>query len=414
MTETTGDLGSDEATTDVGPLALMMDPAVSANPQPVYRQLRSECPVSRQDGGMFGDGGMAMLFRHAEVEEALRSPERFSSDFGTGVTGLGNDRPLIPLQIDPPDHKKYRVLLDPLFAPQKMALIEDDVAALVNELIDGFIDRGECEFNSDFAVPMPCIVFLRLMGLPEEDLDLFLRLKDGIIRGGGELDPEKQGEARAAAGRECYDYFNAVLDEREEERRDDMLSHFLDAEVDGHSLSREEILDICYLFLIAGLDTVTDSLTCFFHTLANRPDLRQRIVDEPAVIPAAVEELLRWETPVPGVVRVAATDLEMAGCPIKQGDAIMLSLGSANTDDDAFENAGDIDFDRAVNRHYAFGGGIHRCLGSHLARRELRVALREWHRRIPEYHIPEDAELQWAPLLRQVEHFPLVFDRIQD
>lgn len=395
---------------DLGPLGLMLDPAVSANPQPVYRRLRAECPVSRQDGpGMFGDGGMAILFRHADIEDALRAPDRFSSRFGTGAAGLGNDRPLIPLQIDPPDHKKYRVLLDPLFAPQRMAVLEDEIAALVNRLIDGFIERGECEFNNDFAVPMPCIVFLQLMGLPVEDLDLFVRLKDGIIRGGGELDLLKQGEARAAAGRECYDYFDAVLDERERDRRDDMLSHFLDAEVDGQTLSREEILDICFLFLIAGLDTVTDSLTCFYHTLASRPELRQRILDDPEVIPAAVEELLRWETPVPGVARIAAVDFEVDGCPIKQGDSIMLSLGSANTDEAAFARADEIDFDRESNRHYAFGGGIHRCLGSHLARRELRVAMREWHRRIPHYHIPEGAELQWAPLLRQLEHFPLVF-----
>lgn len=413
MTYTSDDPGA-VGLTELGPLGLMMDPSVSANPQPVYRQLRAACPVFRQDPpGMLGDGGTVMLFRHADVETALRDPNRFSSAFGVGAAGLGNDRPLIPLQIDPPDHKKYRVLLDPLFAPQRMALLEDDIAALVNELIDGFVDRGECEFNNEFAVPMPCIVFLRLLGLPVADLDVFIRLKDGIIRGGGETDFEKQGEVRSAAGKECYDYFNAVLDEREKQRRDDMLSQFLDAEVDGQTLTREEILDICFLFLIAGLDTVTDSLTCYYHTLAQRPDLRQRIIDEPAVIPAAVEELLRWETPVPGVVRVATQDFEISGCPISAGDSVMLSLGSANTDDQAFEHADQIDFDRDANRHYAFGGGIHRCLGSHLARRELRVALREWHRRIPAYHIAEGAELEWAPLLRQVEHLPLVFDEVR-
>lgn len=400
---------------ELGPLGLMSDPGVSANPQPAYRQLRQVCPISRQDGpGMFGDGGMAMLFRHADVEEALRAPERFSSSFGVGSAGLGNDRPLIPLQIDPPDHRKYRVLLDPLFAPQKMALIEDDIAVLVNQLIDGFIDRGECEFTEDFAVPMPCIVFLRLMGLPVEDLDLFVRLKEGIIRGGGEVDLEKQGAVRSEAGRECYDYFDAVLDERQKDRRDDLLSLFLDAEVDGQRLTREEILDTCFLFLIAGLDTVTDSLTCFYHTLASTPDLRQRIVDQPDLIPSAVEELLRWETPVPGVVRVARSDFELSGCPIKEGDTVMLSLGSANTDEEGFDRAGEIDLERAPNRHYAFGGGIHRCLGSHLARQELRVALREWHRRIPAYHIPAGVELEWAPLLRQLEHLPLVFDEVRN
>lgn len=390
----------------------MMDPSVAANPQPAYRKLRNASPVSRAEISMFGEGGMVMLFRHEDVENTLRSPELFSSNFSMGSMGLGNDRPLIPLQIDPPEHKKYRVLLDPLFAPQRMAVLEEDVARLVNELIDGFVASGECEFNNDFAVPLPCIVFCRLLGLPYEDLHLFLEMKEGIIRGNGEADPAKAGEARSEAGRKCYDYFNRILDEREIEPRDDMLSHFLRAEVDGQRLSREEILDICYLFLIAGLDTVTDSLTCFYHFLANNPLHRLQIVNDPSVIPAAVEEMLRWETPVPMVARVATRDTEIGGCPVNSGDMVAVCLGSANTDETAIPGGDEVRFDREANRHYAFGGGIHRCLGSHLARLELRVALREWHRRIPTYHIPEGAELRWAPLLRQVEHLPIVFDEV--
>lgn len=391
---------------------MMLDPAVSANPQPVYRKLRDASPVSRTEFSMFGEGGTVMLFRHQDVEQTLRNPELFSSNFSMGAMGLGNDRPLIPLQIDPPEHKKYRVLLDPLFAPQRMAKLEDDVAGLVNELLDGFVDRGECEFNNDFAVPLPCIVFCRLLGLPYEDLHLFLEMKEGIIRGNGELDPVKQGEARAAAGQQCYAYFNQMLDERELERRDDMLSHFLDVEVDGQRLSREEILDICFLFLIAGLDTVTDSLTCFYNFLATSPAHRMQIVDDPSVISSAVEEMLRWETPVPMVARVATQDVEIGGCPVKSGDLVSVCIGSANTDETAIPDGDTVDFRRETNRHYAFGGGIHRCLGSHLARLELRVALREWHRRIPAYHIPDGAELKWAPLLRQVEHLPIVFDEV--
>lgn len=389
-----------------------MDPSVAAHPQPAYKKLRDASPVSRAEISLLGEGGMVMLFRHEDVEHALRSPELFSSNFSMGSMGLGNVRPLIPLQIDPPEHKKYRVLLDPLFAPQRMAALEEDVARLVNELIDGFVANGECEFNNDFAVPLPCIVFCRLLGLPYEDLHLFLEMKEGIIRGNGEADPAKAGEARSEAGRKCYDYFNKILDEREIDPRDDMLSHFLQAEVDGQRLSREEILDICYLFLIAGLDTVTDSLTCFYHFLANNPSHRLQMVNDPSVIPAAVEEMLRWETPVPMVARVATRDTEIGGCPVNSGDMVAVCLGSANTDETAIPGGDEVLFDREANRHYAFGGGIHRCLGSHLARLELRVALREWHRRIPAYHIPEGAELRWAPLLRQVEHLPIVFDEV--
>ena len=136
------------------------------------------------------------------------------------------------------------------------------------------------------------------------------------------------------------------------------------------------------------------------------------LVEDPAVIPAAVEEMLRYESPVPFVIRVATEATEIGGCPINAGDSVMLLLGSANNDERAVDDAAAVDFDREVNRHLAFGGGVHRCLGSHLARLELRVGVREWHRRIPDYHIPDDVELEWATMLRQVEHLPLVFDEV--
>jgi cytochrome P450 len=349
-----------------------------------------------------------VMARHADVDHTLRNPLLYSSRFGEGMGGLGNDRPLIPLQIDPPDHKKYRVLLDPVFAPRQMARLEGEVAALVNSLMDGFIERGTCEFMSEFAVPLPCTVFLRLMGLPLEDLDLFLRIKDGIIRGGNEADFYKQFEVRKRAGEECYAYFEAALERLATHPVDGLLCDLLQADVGGVRLTREEIIDICYLFIMAGLDTVTDSLCCFWSFLAEHDDHRGRIASDPAVVPNAVEELLRWESPVAGVARIAAEDTELNGCPIHKGDSVLVFVGAANTDPAAIERAGEVDFDRAVNRHHAFGGGIHRCLGSHLARLELRVAMREWHRRIPEYRIAEGAELLWTPMLRAALELPLV------
>jgi len=185
------------------------------------------------------------------------------------------------------------------------------------------------------------------------------------------------------------------------------MRRLLDAEVDGERLTRQEILDILFLFIIAGLDTVTDSLCCFFSYLAENSAHRDALVKDPSVIPSAVEELLRWESPVAGVARVAAEDVELSGCPVKKGDSLLVFVGAANTDATALEAADRVEFDRETNRHYAFGGGIHRCLGSHLARTELRVAMREWHRRIPEYRIEEGAELIWTPMLRAVHHLPL-------
>jgi cytochrome P450 len=389
-------------------LKIMMDPEFAKDPRPFFARMRSG-PPARDDIDIPGRKPTVLISRAKDVEETLRNPKLFSSAFGEGMGGLGNDRPLIPLQIDPPDHKKYRVLLDPYFAPRQMAKHEQDVAALVNQLIDRFIEGGGCEFTSEFAIPLPCTVFLQLMGLPLEKLDYFLWIKDGIIRGHGETNFVKQAEARRTAGLECYSYFSEALDRIAAERTPGLLLDLLEAEVDGVRLTREDIMDICFLFIIAGLDTVTDSLCCFWSFLAENPDHRRRIAENQEIVPAAVEELLRWESPVSGVARVAAEDTEVSGCPVHAGESLLIFVGAANTDPDGIDKAHEVDFDRPVNRHSAFGQGIHRCLGSHLARLELRVAMREWHRRIPDYRIRDGADLVWTPMLRAVHEMPLEF-----
>ena len=258
-------------------------------------------------------------------------------------------------------------------------------------------------------------MFLTLLGLPIDELPTFLAMKDGIIRPdhvtGTVFGSDVAVAHQRATATSIYEYFDAALDELEGagSRREDLLSLFLDSEVDGHKLTREDILDICFLFLIAGLDTVTATLDCMFGYLSTHPEQRRRLVDDPALIPGAIEEMLRWETPVMGVVRIAMEDTEIGGCPVHRGDQVVALLGSANTDEDDVERAGDVLLDREVNRHLAFGGGVHRCLGSHLARQELRVALREWHRRIPEYAVAPGVELEYTAAIRSIEHFPMVF-----
>src|SRR5580704_1275825 len=398
---------STEAGYGESPLSAM-DPEMAAHPQPVFKVMREGMPVMPLD---LPSGKGILLSRKEEIMEALRHPEIFSSNMD--AVDLKNKRPMIPLQIDPPEHKKFRKLLDPLFAPRKMALLDDEVSALVNHLIDGFVDRGEVDFAREFSIPFPSQVFLTLLGLPLDELDRFLTMKDGIIRPDhvtGKLYGSKEAtDYQQKIADSVYDYFDEILDEREHERRDDLLSHFLDAEVEGDRLSREDILDICFLFLIAGLDTVTATLDCMFSFLAQHPDHRRQIVEEPALIPNAIEELLRWETPVMGVARVAVQDTELNGSPVKSGDQVMIMNGSANTDETEFSDADEVRFDREVNRHIAFGGGIHRCLGSHLARLELRVALREWHRRIPDYEIAPGHKLAYTPGLRSIDYFPMRF-----
>ena len=365
------------------------------------------------NGGMLQPmEGMLITFDRALTDHVLRHHELFSSRV---EMHLGNVRPLIPLNVDPPLHSKYRKLLDPLFAPKRMDEQEEDITQRVNALIDGFIDRGECNFSEEFAEVFPSSVFLGLMGLPEGELRMFLRLRDGILHPEKHdpdalLDPLKRAAVMERTGQEIYDYFGALVKERTRQPAGDVMSRFIASEVDGERLSAEDIADICFLMLIAGLDTVSDSLTCMYAFLANHPEHRAKIVEDPACIANAVEELLRWESPVPfGVPRVATQDTELPnGCPVKQGTAMMVMYGAANVDEKVCPDAFDVRFDREANPHIAFGGGVHRCLGSHLARRELRITLQEWHRRIPDYWLkPGHERLEYPPGLRHVKDLTL-------
>jgi cytochrome P450 len=388
-----------------------MDPEMARHPQPLFKALRDDMPIMSVDmpGGQSG----VVLTRKEDIMTALRAPDVFSSNMD--AVNLQNHRPMIPLQIDPPEHKKFRKLLDPIFAPRKMAAMDDEVSALVNGLIDGFIERGEVDFASEFSVPFPSQVFITLLGLPLDELPEFLKMKDGIIRP-DHVTGKRYGSKDVIAYQKMiadsvYDYFNKILDQREVERRDDLLSLFLDADVEGDRLSREDILDICFLFLIAGLDTVTATLDCMFSFLAQNPEHRRQLVENPELIPNAIEEMLRWETPVMGIARVAVQDTELSGCPVHAGDQVMVMIGSANTDEAEWPDGDVVRFDRDVNPHITFGGGIHRCLGSHLARMELRVALREWHKRIPEYEVESGHELVYTSGIRSIDHFPMRFTR---
>lgn len=381
------------------------DPEIARNPQPSYKMMRDLAPVVEMaEGGPFHG---VIVAKHDDVTHILRTPEVFSSGFD--AVNIGQVRPLIPLQIDPPDHSRYRKLLDPLFSPKRVATLEPRIRTLAHDLVAAVADEGRCNFNEAFAEPFPSTVFLELLGLPVSRTQEFLELKDGIIRPDASS-PEERDAMVSETGRRIYAVLEEVIDARTEQPEDDFVSGFLTAEIDGRALTRDDIVDICFLFFLAGLDTVTASLDCMLAYLAQHPEQRQRLVDDPASIPHAIEEMLRWETPVPGVVRMATEDTELSGCPIQAGQQVVALLASANTDESAWDEAEVVDFDRPVNKHYTFGGGVHRCLGSHLARLELRVALEEWHARIPDYRLADGTVLEYFAGLRQIADLPLVWD----
>jgi cytochrome P450 len=383
-------------------------PDIMRCPQPHYAELRSKCPVGRM---FFTNSPVVSHFE--DVVEALRDPETFSSAMDLQVA-LGTERPMIPQQIDPPAQTRYRRLLDPLFSRKKMAPLVPAIREHATALIDEFVDKGECEFDSAFAIPLPCTAFLSLFGLPLSELPTFLELKDGIIRPHkflpvGSMDLEKVQQIRVSTGKRIYAYFEDEMARRRAKPGEDLLGQLLVAEINGKKLEHNEILDICYLLLLAGLDTVTATLGCNIAYLAANPDQRRKIVADPALIPGAVEELLRWETPVTVVPRVALKDVTIRDFAIKKGEVVSFLIASANTDDAHFTQAQSVDFERERNIHVAFGAGPHRCLGSHLARMELQVAMEEWHKRIPDYSIKPGETPTYSPGIREVMYLPLVW-----
>ena len=382
----------------------LFDPETAACPQPVYRRMLTGCPVARTS-----TTGGPILSRYEDVTWALRHPEIFSSAMDMQVA-LGTERPMIPQQIDPPEQTKYRKLLDPRFSRKRMQELAPAVRADADRLIDGFIDNGECEFDRDFAIPLPCNAFLHLMGLPPEELETFLKLKDGIIRPQMQTnDFAEAQEIRIRTGGEIYAYFEDLIGVRRKQPLDDLMTYLVTVEHRGEKLSNPEILDICFLMLLAGLDTVTATLGCNIAYLAANPDQRLRLVGDPNLVESAVEELLRWETPVTAVPRVLKQDVTLHGVEMKQGQLVTLLLGASNTDDEEFGDAASVDLSRERNRHLAFGGGAHRCLGSHLARMELRIALEQWHKRIPDYQLKPGEVPTYSVGIREVQSLPIVW-----
>ena len=374
-------------------------------PQPIYAELSKACPVHR------GPDGTRTLLRMQDIVFV----NKHEGVLGPGAHGptMGGARPLPPLDLDGPEHARFRRLLDPLFSARRMAALEPQVRALADRLIDGFIADQRTDLQATFCQPLPSIFFLRMMGLPETDLPAFLVIKDQIL---GHLPPgltlqERMAAVRTASAR-CYQMLADALDARSArgEPGDDLIGWLLTAESEGERLSREQILDISFLLILAGLDTTAAALSCIVARLAGAPPLRRRLSAEPALWPAAIEELLRFESPVQHGFRTPAADLAIAGATLPAGATFFVSWAAANLDPAVFADPLTIDLGRQPNPHLAFGVGFHRCLGIHLARMELRAALEQLHRRIPDYRLAEGHQLVFAGKPRTVNGLPIAWD----
>ena len=336
-------------------------------------------------------GGHWLVTRYKEIQQVLTDPETFSSYPNNLVTPADFGK-FIPLELDPPEHTAYRHVLQPLFSPQRMKKLSDDIRTVVNGLIDEFVPRGQAEFISEFAHELPARIFLALMDWPLEDAALFAEATDVVLFGKPGGTQEESDQARISAGLTVAGYFQKVIEDRRSNPREDATSTLINTEValpDGtRLLEDQELFLMFYLLLMGGLHTVKGSLAWAIVHLVNNPAQRDLIVADPAVIPRAVEEILRIEAAI-AAGRRATRDVELGGVSIAEGDQLLLMLCSANRDPDAFAHPTDFDINRSPNRHLSFGAGVHRCLGSHLGRVELTIALEELHRRIPDYQLVE-------------------------
>lgn len=284
-----------------------------------------------------------------------------------------------PLEIDPPEHAKYRILLAPRFGPRQAREMVDAVRAYANELIDGFVDRGECEFVGEFANRLPIDVFLRLVDLPLEDRDHLLKIAEMGTHA-------KTTEERAQAARDLGAYVEKWIEERRANPGDDLFSLIVNAQIDGRAYNDEETYGMLFIVLFGGLDTVASSMGFVANFLATHPEHRQQLVSDPSLIPDAIEEFLR-RFGIPQTARVITADIEYNGVQLKAGEQIMLPKVLHGLDERRYPDPLTVDFSRKPKDHAAFGAGPHKCLGMHLARQELRVFLEEWLRRIPNFSI---------------------------
>jgi cytochrome P450 len=321
------------------------------------------------------------------VELVLKNPSVFSSKKAFDV--LASPVPLVPIAFDPPEQARYRRVLQPFFSPKAIRPLEPGLRKQVVELIEPIAKRGTCEFVAEVGAVFPTQVFLTLFGLPLDMRDQFIEWKNAVLNlsaASGQTSVDEAAQEGMQKAAELFIYLSELIGKRRGVPGDDVLSHVLNIEPPD-ALSDEEVIGLCFLFILAGLDTVMDALGFGMQRLAQNPDKRREIIDDPSLMPAAMEELLRMDPPAPFIPRVTTQETRLEGNTLPEGSRITSYLAVANRDETLFPNPYEIDFHRPENRHISFGMGVHRCLGSHLARLEMQMLYEEWHRRIPDYHI---------------------------
>lgn len=375
----------------------ILDADYVADPTATWADLRNGCPIAHTERY----GSTWLPTRYDDLAEIAHDVERFSSrDIAVITPGRDlNPEAMImliapPITSDPPVHTWARRMLLPRFGPGRIDELTPITHAMADDLIDAFVDSGRVDAAQEYAQHIPVRVIARMLGVPLEDESTFTRWAVTILQQGFQ---NIQGATDAVL--EVIAYFGAKLDERERvpesERPDDLITMLVEARHDGDRLDDPHRIGSCFLLLLAGIDTTWSSIGSSLFHLASHPEDQARLRAEPELMSTAIEELLRFYSPVT-MARYVAEDTEFQGCPMKKGDKILMAFPAGNRDPEHFERPDEFLIDRQRNRHFAFGSGIHRCLGSNLARMELRVAVERFLSRIPPFELADPGAVTWS------------------
>jgi hypothetical protein len=375
----------------------VLDPGYVSNPFDIWDDLRTRCPIAHTDRRV----SSWMPTRYEDITAIAHDIEHFSSLRVAVIPGAEDEEPdenfegpnleygLPPISADPPLHTWTRRILLPWFSHRRVDSYVPMTRDLCRRLLDGFATEGHADAAADYAQQIPVRVIAHILGVSTDMSDTFTLWVRDIL----EFADDAERRQRGAEG--LLNYFLGELESRRSNPGEDLLSELLQTEVEGKPLDDGIVLGMAALVLIAGVDTTWSAIGSSLWHLATHPEDQKRMVAEPELMPLAIEELLRAYAPVT-MARMVTKDVEYGGCPMKEGDKVLMNFPAANRDPSVFEEADVVQLDRAHNRHVAFGSGIHRCAGSNLARMELQVALEEWLQRIPIFSLQEGKDIAWA------------------
>ena len=372
----------------------IFDAEYTKNPEPIWQDIQQRCPIAHTERG----GGLWMSTKYEDARNLAAMTDVMSNRQvsvvplreGTDLLADYHTQTLPPVSSDPPEHTPLRRLILPFFSPKAVEAYRPFTEALCQQLIDSFIERGHCDAAKDYAQQITPRVIGHLLGIDAARSDEFVTWVRGFMEHG-----VSDIELRAESMHAMQDFFAKLVNERRASDADDYVSQLARAEIDGELLSDKMVVNYCVLLLVAGIDTTWSALGSSLLHFATHDEDRRRLASDADLFPTAIEEMLRYYAPV-SVGRVAMEDADVNGTEIKRGERMMINFPAANRDPEAFERADACILDREKNRHLAFGVGIHRCVGSNLARMEMDVALRTWFSRIPEFQLTDPDAVTWA------------------